>query len=138
MADDETILIAVVGAHLTGQPLNGQLTERGARLVRTCLTAPEYRLYALKGTVPAKPGLARVAKDAGHAIEIEVWEMPLEAFGGFVKLIPPPLGIGTLHLEDGTSVKGFICEPIALASAEDISRFGGWRPYLNAAAGSGV
>jgi allophanate hydrolase len=130
MGDDDTIFVAVVGAHLTGQPLNGQLTDRGGRLVRTCRTAPEYRLYALKGTVPPKPGLERVLNGTGHAIEVEVWALPAASFGGFMKLVSSPLGIGTLSLEDGSEVKGFICEPFALASAEDISHFGGWRNYL--------
>ena len=124
------IFVAVVGAHLTGQPLNKQLVEREARLVKTCRTAPEYRLYALKGTVPPKPGLERVLNGPGHAIEVEVWSLTTEAFGSFVALIPSPLGIGTLRLEDGSEVKGFICEPYALASAHDISTFGGWRAYL--------
>ncbi len=130
MSDDASIPLAVVGAHLTGQPLNGQLTERGATLARTCRTAAEYRLYALKNTTPPKPGLARVAAALGHAIEVEVWHLPEEKFGSFLRLVPPPLGIGTVVLEDGSSVKGFICEPYALADAEDISRFGGWRAYL--------
>jgi allophanate hydrolase len=129
MAPSE-VLVAVVGAHLTDQPLNGQLTERHGRLVKTCRTAPEYRLHALKGTVPPKPGLERLANGVGHAIEVEVWALAPEAFGSFVALIPPPLGIGTLRLEDGSEVKGFICEPFALASAQDISHFGGWRAYL--------
>lgn len=121
--------VAVVGAHLAGQPLNGQLVERGAQLVRACRTAPAYRLYALANTQPPKPGLARVA-DGGAAIEVEVWEMPTEHFGSFVGLIPGPLGIGTLALDDGSEVKGFICEPHALASATDITVHGGWRAYL--------
>jgi allophanate hydrolase len=131
MADD-TILVAVVGAHLTGQPLNGQLTERGGHLIKTCRTSPDYRLYSLKGTVPPKPGLERVMEGKGCAIEVEVWALPVEMFGGFMKLVPSPLGIGTLRLDDGTDVKGFICEPFALAMADDISCFGGWRPYLTA------
>jgi len=130
MTDDNTILIAVVGAHLTGQPLNKQLTERGGVLVKTCRTASEYRLYALKGTVPPKPGLERVMDGTGHAVEVEVWALPTDSFGSLMKLVPPPLGIGTLRLDDGADVKGFICEPFALASAEDISHFGGWRAYL--------
>jgi allophanate hydrolase len=129
MAANE-VLVAVVGAHLTGQPLNGQLTERQGRRVRTCHTAPIYRLHALNGTVPPKPGLERLADGGGHAIEVEVWALSTEAFGSFVALIPSPLGVGTLRLEDGTDVKGFICEPYALASAHDISSFGGWRAYL--------
>jgi allophanate hydrolase len=129
----ETILVAVVGAHLTGQPLNGELIERGARLVRSGHTAPCYRLYALAGTVPAKPGLKRVASGEGAAIEIEVWEMPLDRFGSFVALVPSPLAIGTVVLDDGSAVKGFVCEPYALeglAGAVDITALGGWRAYL--------
>ncbi len=128
------MLIAVVGAHLSGQPLNSQLTERSGRLVRSCRTAPEYRLYALKGTVPPKPGLARIAGGTGHAIEVEVWALPISEVGSFIALIPPPLGIGTLHLDDGSAVKGFICEPYGLADAEDISAHGGWRAYRQAQA----
>jgi allophanate hydrolase len=130
MTDETTIHVAVVGAHLTGQPLNSQLTERGSTLIRAARTAPDYRLYALKGTVPPKPGLKRVAPGTGFAIEIEVWAMPVEQFGSFMKLVAGPLGIGTLALDDGTDVKGFICEPFALENAEDISSHGGWRPYL--------
>lgn len=128
--ETDTILLAVVGAHLTGQPLNKQLTERGATLVKTCRTAPDYRLYALAQTVPPKPGLERVAAGAGFAIDVEVWQMPLIHFGSFVGLIPAPLGIGTLRLEDGSEVKGFICESYALREAVDISAHGGWRAYL--------
>lgn len=130
MADESTLHVAVVGAHLTGQPLNKQLTERGATLVRATQTAPDYRLYALKGTVPPKPGLKRVAAGTGFAIAVEVWAMPVEQFGSFMKLVATPLGIGTLALEDGTDVKGFICEPLALEQAEDISPYGGWVAYL--------
>lgn len=121
--------LAVVGAHLSRLPLNGQLRERGARLLAATHTTPDYRLYALPGSVPPKPGLLRVAKD-GVAIAVEVWEMPLRHFGNFVAEIPPPLGIGTLTLANGDTVKGFLCEPAALAEAEDISGYGGWRAYL--------
>jgi allophanate hydrolase len=120
----------VVGAHLTGQPLNKQLTELGATLVKSCRTTKEYRLYALAGTIPPKPGLLRVGEDQGVAIEVEVWAMPMVHFGSFVALIPAPLGIGTLVLEDGTEVKGFICEPYVLDKAKDISVHGGWREFL--------
>jgi allophanate hydrolase len=122
--------IAVVGAHLAGQPLNHQLTERGARLASCCRTSAHYRLYAIDGTRPPKPGLVR--GDTGSAIEVEIWELPTEHFGSFVAAIPPPLGIGTLTLEDGSEVKGFICESHAVAGARDISSFGGWRNYLAA------
>lgn len=124
---DNNVRVAVVGAHLSGQPLNGQLTSRGARLIETTKTAFAYRLYALpQGN---KPGLQRVEKD-GVAIEVEVWEMPAEQFGSFVALIPAPLGIGTLTLADGRNVQGFLCESIALNDATDISQFGGWRAWL--------
>jgi allophanate hydrolase len=125
-----TVKVAVVGAHLSGMPLNGQLTERGARLVAATETAPDYRLYALPGATPPKPGLVRVAPGAGARIALEVWEMPLAHYGSFVALIPPPLGIATLTLADGSSVQGFACEALAADSALDISHFGGWRAYL--------
>jgi allophanate hydrolase len=111
-------------------PLNGQLTERGAHRVASVRTAPVYRLYALPGTVPPKPGLVRVAQGEGVAIEVEVWEMPVAQYGSFVALIPSPLGIGTLALADGSNVQGFVCEAQALAGAEDISHHGGWRHYI--------
>jgi allophanate hydrolase len=124
------VLVAVAGAHLSGQPLNHQLTGRGARLVRTCRTSPEYRLYALE-TVPPKPGLVREPGFTGWGIEVEVWAVPENRFGSFVAEIPAPLGIGTVKLEDGTSVKGFICEQAGLSSALEITRFGGWGTYLS-------
>ena len=123
------VKVAVVGAHLTGMPLNGQLTTRDAILVGRTETAPDYRLYALPGTMPPKPGLLRVARGTGSRIALEVWEIPVEHYGSFVSLIPAPLGIGTLALDDGSSVQGFVCEPFALEGARDISEFGGWRAY---------
>ena len=124
------ITVAVVGAHLTGQPLNHQLTSRGARLVKTSRTAPHYRLFALTGTTPLKPGLVQEPGFQGPGIEIEVWAVPQDRFGSFVAEIPAPLGIGNAFLEDGSSVKCFICEPYALATAKDVTQFGGWRAYL--------
>jgi allophanate hydrolase len=128
---EPSVCVAVVGAHLSGMPLNGQLTERGAQRQCVTRTAKCYRLFALPESSPPKPGLLRVAPDQGHAIEVEVWRMPVSAYGSFVALIPPPLGIGTLELEDGQQVQGFVCEPQALAAAQDISAFGGWRAYIN-------
>ncbi len=122
-------LVAVVGAHLTGQPLNHQLTSRGARLTAATRTAPGYRLYALPGTTPPKPGLVR-DPDVEASIEVEVWAVPTIGFGSFVAAIPAPLGIGSVALADGSSVSGFICEPFAVAGAREITRFGGWRAYL--------
>jgi len=130
---NEGVLLAVVGAHLRGQPLNHQLTSRRARFVRRTRTAPCYRLYALANTQPPKPGLRRVAEKLPQGIEIEVWALDEAGFGSFVAEIPPPLGIGTLELEDGGNVKGFLCEPIGLEGARDITEFGGWLAYRQAA-----
>ncbi len=105
------IALAVVGAHLTGQPLNWQLTSRGACLIKTCRTAPDYRLYALANTRPAKPGLVRESGFQGDGIEVEVWAMPENQLGSFVGAVPPPLGIGNAMLDSGEIVKSFICEP---------------------------
>lgn len=124
------LLMAVVGAHLTGQPLNWQLTERGGRLIRTCRTHPDYKFYALKGTVPPKPGLVRVPGFEGPGIEVEIWSLPADTVGTFVDGVPQPLSIGTLRLEDGTLVKGFLVEPAATEDALDITHIGGWRRYL--------
>ena len=128
-AHDDLIPLVVCGAHLQGLPLNHQLTERGARLIAATRTASRYRLYALAGGPPRRPGLVRVAS-GGEAIEVEVWELPLAELGGFVAGIPAPLGIGTVELEDGAWRKGFICEPCALEDAIDITAFGGWRAWL--------
>jgi allophanate hydrolase len=127
-----TVRVAVVGAHLSGMPLNGQLTERGAKLVASTRTSPCYRLYALAGTVPPKPGMTRVPEAQGSAIEVEVWEMPVAHYGSFVALIPWPLGIGMITLADGSTVQSFVCESLALEGAEDISHHGGWRGYIAA------
>ena len=124
------VRLAVVGAHLSGMPLNTQLTSRHARFVETTETAPEYRLYALADTTPPKPGLAKTKK-GGASIEVELWDLPLAHFGAFVEEVPEPLGIGNLTLKDGRIVKGFICEPLALESAKDITHLGGWRKYIN-------
>jgi allophanate hydrolase len=122
------VTVAVVGAHLSGMPLNWQLTERGGRLLRATRTAARYRFFALPGTVPPKPGLIRVDHD-GASIDIELWQLPARHYGSFVAEIPGPLGIGTLTLDDDSSVQGFLCESLATSGAEDITRFGGWRAY---------
>jgi allophanate hydrolase len=122
--------LLVVGGHLSGQPLNHQLTGLGASLVEACRTAPRYRLFALPG-LPRRPGMIRVAED-GMSVEGEIWEMTPEAYGRFVAAIPGPLGIGQVELADGRCVSGFLCETIAVAGAEDISRFGGWRSFMAA------
>jgi allophanate hydrolase len=125
---DQDAQIAVVGAHLSGLPLNHELTDKGGTLLRKTRTAACYRLYALPETVPPKPGLVRT--EDGEQIELEIWRLDHKAFGRFVSQVPPPLSIGTIELEDGVEVHGFLCEAYALKNADDISRFGGWRAYL--------
>ncbi len=124
------VAVAVVGAHLSGLPLNGELRALGARLMQTTTTAADYRLYALAGGAVAKPGLLRVEQGQGAAIEVEIWALPVAAFGAFVAQVPPPLSIGTINLHDGHGVKGFLVEAAATAGARDISSFGGWRAFL--------
>ncbi|MBO9124289.1 MULTISPECIES: allophanate hydrolase [unclassified Rhizobium] len=126
--------IVVVGAHLSGMPLNGQLRELNASFVREARTTDTYRLYALAGQVPAKPGLIRVEAGAGGEIDVEVWRLTPDAFGRFVAAIPSPLGIGSISLSDGTEVKGFLVEAAAISGAADITGYGGWRSYVEAGA----
>jgi allophanate hydrolase len=128
-SEETRFSLCVVGAHLSGQPLNHQLTALGGRLVRACRTAPRYRLFALRGTQPAKPGLIREAR-GGHAIEVEVWDLPPSELGRFFGGVVAPLCIGHVELDDGSSAPGFLCEAYAVADATDISSFGGWRAYL--------
>jgi len=125
-----TIKITVVGAHLSGMPLNYQLIERNAYLVEKTRTAPQYRLFALPNTTPPKPGLIFDPEFSGEGIEVEVWEMPLQNFGSFVDLIPAPLGIGTVALASGEQVKSFICEAYAVEGAKEVTSFGGWRNFI--------
>lgn len=127
-APRDHVRLAVVGAHLSGMPLNHQLTDRHARLVESTRTAPTYRLYALPDTTPPKPGLIRT--DDGASIIVELWDIPVDQFGSFVALVPAPLGIGTLTLDDGREVKGFICEGAAVKGAHDITELGGWRAFI--------
>ncbi|QIT54419.1 allophanate hydrolase [Aquisalimonas sp. 2447] len=126
-----SVPIAVCGAHMEGLPLNHQLQERGARLVNRTYTAPEYRLYALPGGPPERPGLARV-KARGEHIGVEVWDVPTQHVGSFLANIPSPLGLGKVRLADGQFVTGFICETADLERARDITDFGDWRSFLNA------
>ncbi|MDP3116420.1 MAG: allophanate hydrolase [Phenylobacterium sp.] len=126
----QTVRLSVVGAHLAGMPLHWQLTSRDARLVARTRTAPAYRLYAMAETTPPKPALIHVGEADGAAIEVEVYELDVAGFGGFTAEVPAPLAIGTVSLEDGTTVKGFVAEPRALAGATDITHLGGWRAYI--------
>jgi allophanate hydrolase len=126
---EDRVSIAVVGAHMEGLPLNGQLTSLGGRLEGAGTSAPVYRLYALPGGPPQRPGLVRMA-EGGGAIELEVWSLPSAAVGAFVTQVPAPLGIGTIAMADGSSVLGFLCESHATWGATDITALGGWRTYL--------
>lgn len=125
---DETVL-ALVGAHMGGLPLNGQITERGGRFLEAASTAPDYRLSLLPGGPPARPGLLRVT-EGGASIALELWAMPTARVGDFLALIPSPLGLGTVRLADGRAVTGFLAEAAGVVGAEDITALGGWRGYL--------
>jgi allophanate hydrolase len=113
---------------MSGLPLNHQLRERGANLLERCKTAASYRLFALPGGPPHRPGLVRVAQ-GGSAIEVEVWAIPTEHVGAFIMEVPAPLGIGNVQLAHGAVTLGFICEGYAAEGAADISAHGGWRAY---------
>jgi allophanate hydrolase len=130
-ASEPVLTVAVVGAHLSGLPLNHQLVALGGRLREATTTAPQYRLHALPGAVPPKPGLVRV-DEGGRAIALEVWELPQRSVGAFLAGIAAPLGLGSVELADGRRVHGFLCEAHALAHAPDISSYGGWRGWLAA------
>ncbi len=130
---EEEIRLVVAGAHMSGLPLNGELTKLGARFLRACKTADNYRLYSLSGGPPYRPGLMR--DDSGSALDVEVWAVPSDKIGLFLSGIPAPLGLGTVVLEDGSSEKGFICEAAGLEGARDITEYGGWRAFLQSASG---
>ena len=133
--NSDRMMIAVAGAHLTGEPLNYQLTTRDGRFIRNAKTAPSYQLFALPGTSPSKPGLVRVGAETGRSIDLEVWELPVAEFGSFLKEVPSPLTIGMIHLSDGRVVKGFLCEEVTAKDALNISEFGGWKAYLKSLKG---
>lgn len=124
----------MLGAHLSGLPLNGELLAQGAHFVREATTKPEYLLFALAGDGVRRPGMLRVAESAGAAISCEVWSLPAEGFARFVASVPAPLSIGTLRLADGTMPKGFLVEAEAVRDAEDISAYGGWRAFVSGGA----
>ena len=125
----DEIALAVVGAHLSGMPLNGELKSHGARFLEATHSAPDYRMFAL-ATQPPKPGLLRVTEGQGASTAVEIWALPAQGFGRFVAAIPPPLSIGTLTLSDGRTVKGFLSESDGVNGARDISGFGGWRAFM--------
>ncbi len=129
MNTDNMIKVAVCGAHMSGLPLNPQLTTLGGTFVQATFTSPDYQLFKLNGFTPPRPGLLRVTEN-GSAIALEVWQLPMENYGKFVAGVPSPLGFGTLILADGSQVQGFLCEAYATHDAIDISHLGSWRSYL--------
>src|SRR4029077_11301721 len=133
----QTVKLAVVGAHLSGMPLHWQLASLNARPLGGGRTAAAYKLYAMAGASPPKPALVHVGVD-GAAIEVEVYELDLAAFGSFVSAVPPPLTIGTVTLAEGANIKGFRAEPRATVGALDITAKGGWRAYLGHSAAVGA
>ena len=130
-ATEDAVLVAVVGAHLAGMPLNHQLQDLGAAFAGVTETAPFYRLFALPDSVPPKPGMLRVGD--GERIQVELYRLSPAAFGRFVAAIPGPLGIGDIRLADGRTVKGFLVEADAVHGARDITEYGGWRAFVSAA-----
>ena len=143
--DNADVDLLVVGAHLSGQPLNHELLTAGGTLLGPAATAPAYRLYALD-TRPPKPGLVRVAPvhpavspgdvpagsaGAGESIAGEVWRLPAAGFARFMTGLTAPMAIGRVCLDDGRDVLGFLCEPAAVRGAADITSFGGWRDWLS-------
>jgi len=130
METKELVKVAVCGAHMSGLPLNPQLLVLEAELVSKTKSAPHYKLFKLRGFEPPRPGMLRVLTE-GVSIELEVWQLPIENYGKFIKLIPSPLGIGTIELLDGSHVQGFMCEHYATLNADDISKLGSWRTYID-------
>jgi allophanate hydrolase len=128
------IEIAVVGAHLSGMPLNHELVSLRGQLVAAATTTADYRLFALPGTVPPKPGMLRVAPGRGAAVEIEIWSLDPAAFGTFVAAVPAPLSIGSVRIADGRLIKGFLVESESIQGARDVSEYGGWRAAQKALA----
>jgi allophanate hydrolase len=131
--DTERIPLAVVGAHLAGERLHHQLTDRHAVLIAETTTSSRYRFHVLDEPAPARPALERV-DDGGAAIELEVWGLDPAGFGTFVAGVDPPLAIGSVELADGAWVSGFVCESGGLVGATDITDFGGWRAWRVASA----
>ncbi len=121
--------LVVCGAHMSGLPLNHELTRLGARFLREARTAASYRLLSLAGGPPRRPGLVR-SETGGAAIHVEVWALPRASFGAFVAGVPAPLCIGTVALADGSAAKGFLCEPAGTAGASDVSAVGDWRRVI--------
>lgn len=123
---DEVELV-VCGLHMRGFPLEQQMSAYKARWLGESRTAPVYRMVVLP-LDPPRPGLVRVS-GGGASVVVERWAIPVESLGRLVESVPPPLVVGKVELEDGRTVCGFLCEAWAAESAEDITRYGGFRAY---------
>lgn len=126
--EGESVVLAVCGAHMSGLPLNHELTQRGAVLLEKTATSQDYKFFALEEFTPPRPGLVRSRE--GGSISIELWKIPTEAFGSFFNGVPSPLVLGTVSLINGRNVKSFLCESYAVENAKEITQLGGWRNYL--------
>jgi allophanate hydrolase len=123
-------LLAVAGAHLTGQPLNAALVELGGRLRCRARTAAGYRMYAVPGPIP-RPALIRTGDGPSDGIELEIWHLPHQGLGLLLPAVTAPLSLGQIELDDGSWVTGFVGDSLRTESAEDITSYGGWRAYLH-------
>ncbi len=126
---ENEILVGVCGAHMEGLPLNWQLIDLDAKLVQKTKTKKGYKLFVLENKDPIRPGMI-YDSTSDTQIELEVWSMPIENFGKFMKQIASPLGIGTLYLEDDSEVYGFLCEADYTKDAKEISELKNWRNYI--------
>lgn len=133
---ESELVVAVCGAHMSGLPLNHELTRRGARFLGPARTSDAYRLYALPGGPPARPGLLRAAAGNGARIALELWALPSREVGAFLRGVRAPLTVGSILLEDESAVLGFLAEAAGTCGATDITRLGGWRAFLGAAPGA--
>ena len=128
MSENE-ILVGVCGAHMSDLPLNWQLTDLDATFVKQTKTKEGYRLFVLENKDPIRPGMI-YDSTSKYQIDVEVWSMPVENFGKFMKQIASPLGIGSVYLEDGSSVYGFLCESDYVKGAKEISKLSSWRKFI--------
>jgi allophanate hydrolase len=129
--DTDRFELAVCGAHMTGLPLNSEMTKLGGRFVRSAKTSAHYKFFALAGGPPARPGLVRSTGSGTGSVALEIWSLPKTAVGEFIVGIPAPLAIGTVELSDGTWVKSFVCEAAGTVGAQDITDVGDWRSYIS-------
>lgn len=124
-------LLAVAGAHLTGQPANGDLLRLGGVLHSRARTGPGHRLYTVDGPFP-RPGLLHTGDGPAAGLEVEVWDLPEAAIGALLPAVAEPLHLGPVTLDDGSTVLGFVADTGCADATRDITAYGGWRAYLEA------